>query len=196
MPARRISDILGETSELSTLAAVSHHITQIQRVYQEAVPPELAKSSRIGWAREGILSVLADNSVMAAKLRQLSTRVLNRLRQSGFEFKSVRIEVQVDRATPAPRQNSAKQLSPRALSAIDEALQDIPESPLKEALERLARRHGASKQALKRVQQDQDDPRDDRQAQNLHGEHQPASVACHDESQERSADRGNRQESQ
>lgn len=140
MPARRISDILGETRELGTLAAVSRHITQIQRVYQEAVPPELARSSRIRGAREGVLSVVADTSVMAAKLRQLSPRVLNRLRQNGFEFNSMRIEVQVDRATaPAPRKSS-KRLSPLALSTIEEALQGIPESPLRAALERLARR--------------------------------------------------------
>lgn len=140
MPARRISDILGETRELSTLAVVSRRIAQLQRVYQEAVPPELARSSRIGWAREGVLSIVADTSAMAAKLRQMSTRVLNRLRQSGFEFNSMRIEVQVDRAAAPPPRNSSKQLSPLALSAIDEALQDISESPLKEALERLARR--------------------------------------------------------
>jgi hypothetical protein len=140
MPARRISDILGETRELSTLAAVSRRIAQLQRVYQEAVAPELAKSSRVGWARGGVLSVVAANSVVAAKLRQLSPRVLNRLRQSGFEFNSMRIEVQVDRvAAPLPR-GEVKQLSQLALSAIDEALREAPESPLKEALQRLARR--------------------------------------------------------
>lgn len=140
MPARRISDILGETRELGTLAAVSRHITQIQQVYQEAVPSELARASRVRGARADVLSVVADTSVMAAKLRQLSPRVLNRLRQNGFEFNSMRIEVQVDRtAAPAPRRSS-KQLSPLALSTIEEALQSIPESPLKAALERLARR--------------------------------------------------------
>lgn len=140
MPARKIADILGEASELGSIAKITGQVARLQRVYVNAVPPELAQSSRVGWARGDILYVIADNGATAAKLRQIPSRVLDRLRQSGFEFSSIRIEVQVGRSLPSGGYRRTKVLSNQALSAIDGALANLPESPLREALARLARR--------------------------------------------------------
>jgi len=140
MPARKLSDILGDTRELSSLAASAQHIAQLQRIYVEAVPPELSKSSHVSWARAGILTVVAGNGAVASKLKQVLPRVINRFRQRGFEFNSMRIEVQVTSASPPGRLNSPKQLSNRAIYAIEAALAKTPESPLKAALKRLAER--------------------------------------------------------
>jgi hypothetical protein len=112
----------------------------LQRVYLEAVPPELAESSRVGWARGDIVTVIADNGATATKLRQIPSRVLRHLRQSGFEFNSMRIEVQVGRPLREIAYRRSKPLSHGALSAIGDALGKVSDSPLKAALAKLARR--------------------------------------------------------
>jgi len=107
----------------------------------DAVPSELAESSQIGWSRAGVLIVTARNGAVASKLRQVTPRVLDRFRERGFEFNSMRIRVQVGSApsatAPVPKR---KHLSPQAIAALDAALAATPESPLKAALARLARR--------------------------------------------------------
>lgn len=140
MPARKISDILGETGELGSIAEIARRLARLQRVYLEAVPPELAESSRVGWARGDVLSVVADNGATATKLRQIPTRILQHLRQSGYEFNSMRIEVQVGRPMRPSTYRRPKSLSNEALSAIDRALVGVSDSPLKAALAKLARR--------------------------------------------------------
>lgn len=140
MPARRIGDILGTADELGSIAVASRRVAQMQRVYLEAIPRDLWNSSRIGWARGAVLTVCADNGAVAAKIRQLGPRILKHLRQSGFEFNSMRIDVQVGQNAGSSAYSPHKSLSKHALSAIEETLSRIDDSPLKSALARLARR--------------------------------------------------------
>jgi hypothetical protein len=139
MPARSIGEILGTTDELGSIAVASRRVAQMQRVYLEAVPRDLSRSSRIGWARGAVLTVCADNGAVAAKLRQLGPRILKYLRQSGFEFNSMRIDVQVGQALGPAAYSPDKPLSKHALSAIEGTLDRIDDSPLRVALARLAR---------------------------------------------------------
>ncbi|MCC6535101.1 MAG: DUF721 domain-containing protein [Burkholderiales bacterium] len=140
MPARKLSEILSTASELGKLGAAAQRVEQLQRIYVEAVPAELSRLSHVGWARAGVLSITASNGAVAAKLRQVTPRVLDRMRRRGFEFNSMRIEVQVARTPSAGSAAITKPLSSQALSAIDAALGTLAESPLKQALARLARR--------------------------------------------------------
>jgi hypothetical protein len=140
MPARKIGDILDSANELGSIAVASRRVAQMQRVYLEVVPRDLSNSSRIGWARGAVLTVCADNGAVAAKLRQLGPRILKQLRQSGFEFNSMRIDVQVAQNAYSTPYSPHKPLSKNALSAIENTLDRINDSPLKTALARLARR--------------------------------------------------------
>jgi hypothetical protein len=140
MPARKVSEILGADSALGKLAAASRRVEQLQRIYLEAVPTALSRTSRIGWVRGGVVSVIASNGAAAAKLRQMTPRILEGFRRHGIEFNSMRIEVQVDAdARQAAFGGGLKRLSPRASSALEEALRTVAPSPLRDALQRLAR---------------------------------------------------------
>jgi hypothetical protein len=92
MPARKVAEILDDSPSLTALAALARCTAELQRVYLEAVPAELSKSSRVGWARAGVLSVAARNGAVAAKLRQLAPRILHRFRQQGHEFNAMRVK--------------------------------------------------------------------------------------------------------
>jgi hypothetical protein len=139
MPARKLSEILGDTREFESVAASARRVAQLQRIYLEAIPPTLTKSSRVSWARAGVLIVTASNGAVGSILRQVTPRVLDRFRQCGFEFNSMRIQVQVGEGLLRPPNRAGKALSPRAIAAIEKKLADVSESPLKAALRHLAR---------------------------------------------------------
>lgn len=140
MRARKLSEILGADDALGTLAAAARRVQQLQRIYLDTVPAALSRTSRVGWARGGVVSVIAGNGAVAAKLRQMAPRILDGFRQHGFEFNSMRIEVQVGRPLRPSAYRRDKPLSKNALSAIDRALGSLADSPLKSALAKLARR--------------------------------------------------------
>lgn len=140
MPARKVSDILGTADELGSIAVASRRVALMQRVYLEAVPRDLSNSSRIGWARGAVLTVIADNGAVAAKLRQLGPRILKHLHHSGFEFNSMRIDVQVGQNAFSLPYSPHKSLSKNALSAIEDTIERLDDSPLRSALTRLSRR--------------------------------------------------------
>jgi hypothetical protein len=139
MPARKLAQIIDESPELRRLVETSRHTGQLQRIYLETVPAELALYGRVGFARGGILCVYADNGAVAAKLRQLVPRMLAHFLRRGWQFNSIRIDVQVDRAPTPVLRGLPKALTPRALDAIRQSAENLPPSPLKDALRKLGR---------------------------------------------------------
>jgi hypothetical protein len=160
MSARRVSQILVADSAFGDLVAATRRMEQLQRIYLEAVPATLGAASRVGWARAGVLLVLASNSAVAAKLRHTAPRILASFERHGLQFNSMRIRVQVGAASEIGRRARAATLSPHALRALESAARELPPSPLKAAMHKLARR--ASKQALEHVEQRQHGRDDER----------------------------------
>lgn len=140
MPARKVSQILSAESTLKSFAAASRRVEQLQRIYQEAVPDALSRASRVGWERAGVVSIVAGNGAVAAKLRQLAPRLLESFRRHGLQCNSMRIEVQVDAGPGRPPACAPRTLSPRAAETLRAAARELPASPLRETLDRLARR--------------------------------------------------------
>ena len=93
MPVRKVAEILDNSPVLSSLAAAARRTADLQRLYMEAVPAELRQASRVGWARPGVLTVAAANGAVAAKLRQLTPRFEELLREAGWSATTVRIKV-------------------------------------------------------------------------------------------------------
>lgn len=140
MPARKVAAILDDSPSLTALAAVARRTSELQRVYLVAVPAELSKASRVGWARAGVLCIATGNGAVAAKLRQLAPRILNYFRQQGHEFNAMRVEVQVSMSLGEIQESGTKPLSQKALASIRTAAQSVADSPLKAALARLGQR--------------------------------------------------------
>ena len=137
MPARKVAEILSDSPELTALAAVAKRTAELQRVYLQAVPADLFKSSRVCGARSGVLFVITQNGALAAKVRQLAPRILARFRQLGHEFNGMRIEVQVGLNWRTPAKFGVNPLSEKALKSIRDTAFELPESPLKSVLVRL-----------------------------------------------------------
>lgn len=133
----------------------------LQQVWEAIAPPGLARFSRVGPVKDGVLTLYADNGAAAAKLRPQLPRLLSSFRQRGHDLTAIRVEVQVTmpsgrtrRKRPPPR------IPPAGLAEIEALERQLAPSPLKQALTNLLRHQ---RQALA-----QDQPAQGHQAEDDH----------------------------
>jgi hypothetical protein len=140
MSETRIGLLLDNLPELQPLNREVRQLTILQNALTEVLPGPLATSVTVASAKAGELILSADGGSVAAKLRQIAPRILNFLRQRGYEITGIHIQVQVRiRDNPLPPKQIS--LGPEARMAIDNLSNQLETSPLKTALRRL-RRHG------------------------------------------------------
>lgn len=114
-------------------------ITLLQRHYQQIAPPSLLRSSRVIQIHDQTLIVAADNGAVAAKLRQISSELISSFRTRGCEVTGIQIKVQVRTITP-PANKVYRTLGAKGKLELENLALDLKDSPLKSALQRLARR--------------------------------------------------------
>ena len=141
MPAHKLGEVLAQSGELSAFSRQARRLAELQQVLLEAVPTPLAKSTRVKSLRAGTLFLLADNSAVAAKLRQLAPTLLLHVRKREIEVTGIQVEVQVAAQQPGSSgTQSGRDLSLTAVNTLDGLAEALNESPLKTALTRLVRR--------------------------------------------------------
>lgn len=141
MPAQKIGSLLA-SGELQMLSRQARRLAELQQVFFDSAPPTLAQASRVKNCRAGTLFLLADNAAVAAKLKQLTPRLLVNIRKREPEITGIRVEAQVKMPPARPLADSEK--NPLAVDTIEEfrkLSETIPDSPLKSALVGLVRRH-------------------------------------------------------
>jgi hypothetical protein len=145
MGLQRIDALLG-AAELGALSAAARRVRVLDRAYRAAAPQELAARSRVKTCKARTLVVLAGNPAVAAKLRQMTGRLLAAIRQSAPDVAEIRIEVDVEGARSAERGGSAKAgLGQEAVRNFAALAQRVPEGPLKKALGDLVKHHTSGK---------------------------------------------------
>jgi hypothetical protein len=143
MPLHTIGKLLSATEELKALQARTRRLLELQTLYFRSAPRELATSSRVKSFRAGTLFVFADNSAVAAKLKQLAPRLLASIQKNEAEVTALHIGVQV---TDAQRTYKSLKtvLPPQAIEEFDALATRITDTELKLALANLVSRHGKS----------------------------------------------------
>jgi hypothetical protein len=145
MGLQKLDSLLG-ADELRTLAAGAKRIRALEHLYRTAAPRELAAASRVKNCKAGTLVVVADSAAVAAKLRQMTGRLLAAIRKSAAEIEAIRIEVRVDGAAYEGRPDSGKAvLSRDAVSKFAALAKRAPEGSLKTALADLVKHHTSRK---------------------------------------------------
>lgn len=140
---RRISSLDGFLRGAAAFAPLATHaalLLRAQTAYAQLVPANLAAASQVANLRRGTLIVMAANSGVAVKLRQVSPRILNGLRYQGLELTGLEVRVQPQvypRGSARPHQERvAPGTAARAgMGALAERLDAA--SPMTEALRRL-----------------------------------------------------------
>ncbi|MGZ5093089.1 MAG: DciA family protein [Burkholderiales bacterium] len=141
MPLHTIGKLLSATDELKALQARTRQLLELQTLYLGSAPRELASSSRVKGYRAGTLFVSAENAAVAAKLKQLTPRILASVQKFEKQVTSIRIEVQV-----TGRQRTYKSiktsLTPEAIEEFDALSKRVRDPDLKSALANLVNHHG------------------------------------------------------
>ena len=144
MPAHKIDFYLNTSPTLRSLTAQARRAAELQQVFLNSAPPALTQACCVKQLRAGTLTLLADNAAIAAKLRQLTARLLTSYRKQGWQVTSIRIEVQVcEVATGAAAQREPRRLNAEAIEYVEKLAATLDDTPLKQALTRLAARQRA-----------------------------------------------------
>lgn len=138
MSETRVGLLIDTLPELQALNREIRQLMVLQSILAEVLPGNLATSANVALLKAGEMILFADNGAAAAKLRQITPRVLISLRQRGYDITGIRLQVQVSiRDNPLPQKQIS--LSSEARNAIDLLSERLKASPLKTALKRLGR---------------------------------------------------------
>ena len=143
MKTPRLAQLLDADPGLQSLAAKARELTALSRLCAAALPPELASQIRALNVRDGRITIHAANASAAAKLKMLSARLGESLKNGPAEVNSVSVRVQptAPRETDAAAHQKAPLSAPtlHVLSALRERLGS---SPAGAALEKLLTHQG------------------------------------------------------
>lgn len=141
MPAHKIDFYINSSDSLRSFAREARRIAELQQVFLKTAPPSLTQGCCVKQLRAGILSLLAENAAIAAKLKQLAPRLLVAYQKQEFEITSIRVEVQVKEAAQDPAAGRVpKRLSAESIENLKQLAAGLEDSPLKRALASLAAR--------------------------------------------------------
>jgi hypothetical protein len=137
---QHLKTLLNSHQELRPLMAKARVLSALQDHFISVAPPHLVQSGQIQvlGLHLGTLSIAVANASVAAKLRQLAPELAVMMQDKGCEVSGIRVKVQVsfDRLQPKP---APHRLSKTAQKALNDFSQSLSESPLKNALEKMAK---------------------------------------------------------
>jgi hypothetical protein len=142
----KLGRILSTDVELQPLVAKSRDIAALARLVDGFLPQDLARQVRVANFREGEVVLIAANSAAAAKLKLLAPSLSRFLVEQRWQVNSVSLRVQPN--TPhkasAAAQKSAYFSTP-TLDSLQGLYDRMTDSPAREALQALLRRHGGKR---------------------------------------------------
>ena len=142
MPVRKLSSYIDGCDDLRPLATHARRAAALDKVLVRTAPPSLAYACHVKQLRGGILVLLAESAAVAAKLKQLAPRLLAAYDETGVKITAIRVEVQVEpNAATLQARPAMRSLSAESIDNLDGLIARLEDSPLRQALERLARRH-------------------------------------------------------
>ena len=138
---QRLKSLLSSANELRPLLTKAQALTALHSHLISVAPPNLVQSAQVLSLQLGTLSIAVANATIAAKLRQCAPELVVKLQNKGCEVSGIRVKVQVsfDRSPPKP---APRKLSKTAQNALNGLSLGMANSPLKTALERMARNKG------------------------------------------------------
>lgn len=146
MPFEPVARLLKQSAELAGVRERLARVAHLQARFRRAVPESLLAASRVSAVDGSTVVIGADNGSVAAALRAVAPRLLAALQggagtrkepnsETNQEVTAIRVEVQVTAGAPVRVSPRPSPPSPEQLSRLAEGLS---ESPLREALERMA----------------------------------------------------------
>ncbi len=139
---QRLNSYFSSSPELRQIAGKVRQLRAYQTHYAQVAPPSLLRSSQVLLIEQGILTLAANNSAVAAKLRQMTPELIEQLQLHGCEVTGIQVRVQVT-LPPNARPATPATLSTHGKQQLIELAASLNDSPFKSALQRLAEKNKA-----------------------------------------------------
>jgi len=137
--SKRLDSYFSASQELRQLSHKAGQLSELQLHYERIVPPSLMRSSRVLLLDGQTLTLAADNSAASAKLRQLVPELIRLFQGAGCEITGIQVRVQVALSS-IKRASTPVSLSAIGRQRLVDLADKLPDSPLKNALQRLAKK--------------------------------------------------------
>ncbi len=134
---QRLNSYFSSSPELRHISGKVGQLRAYQTHYAQVAPPSLLRSSQVLLVEQGILTLAANNSAVAAKLRQMTPELVEQLQLHGCEVTGIQVRVQVT-LPPNIHPATPTTLSVRGKKQLIDLAATLSDSPLKSALQRLA----------------------------------------------------------
>lgn len=138
---QRLNSYFRASPELRQLSGKAGQILALQRHYEQVAPASLLRSSSVLQLEQHVLTLAANNGAVAAKLRQLAPELVQLLQNRGCEITGIQVKVQVTLPV-ATSIAPPSVVSAMGRKRLTELAAELPDSPLKNALQRLAEKSG------------------------------------------------------
>lgn len=134
----RLNAYLASNQDLRQLSSKAGQLNALQRHYESIAPPALRRSSQVLQLHQQTLVIAANNGAVAAKLRQMTAELISLFQARGCEVTGIQIKVQVA-VPPRTILSKPRKLGKGARAALSELQGNLADSPLRNAIRRLAR---------------------------------------------------------
>ena len=140
---RPINALMRDNEAIAPIHDRLQRISRLQHSFADALPPGLGTSCRVATVEGSTLVIAAANGAVAAKLKQMLPRLLEKFRQNKKQEQEVTVIsvlVQPDffQPEPAPRTGPPREPMPSAMLA--ELAESLEDSPLKTTVEKIRKR--------------------------------------------------------
>ena len=137
--SKRLNSYFDASRELRQLSHKAGQLLELQRHYERIAQPSLTRASRVLQMEQENLILAADNGAVAAKLRQLVPELVRLFQNAGCEVTRIQVRVQVALPPVLPT-HTPTSLSAAGKQRLIDLAGKLADSPLKSALQRLARK--------------------------------------------------------
>lgn len=134
---QRLHSYFESSKELRLLSGKIQQLRELELNYAKIVHPSLRRASQVICFENQMLTLSANNSAIAAKLRQMMPELIKHLQQQGYEVTGIQVKVQVTIQADTHK-TRATPLSLHGKSQLSDLAKHLPDSPLKQAIQRLA----------------------------------------------------------
>ena len=137
--ARVLRDWLAAPGDVRAVTEHARPLLALQSMLDACLPAPLRGQVRVSNFRQGILVAGVGGGALAHRLRTLAPQLVEALRAREVAVVELRAEVRPTELAPPPPPKRAV-LGPNARESIERLAASLPESPMRAALERMARR--------------------------------------------------------
>ena len=131
---------LDDDAAIGRVMAHARLLQKLSRRFEAVAPSGLRHAARVANYKSGKIVIHADNGAVAAKIRQMSQRLCDELSKGGAECNALEVNVQPRQNPYQTRTSTQKPLSDKAFGMLQSTAENLPEGPLRRALDTLLKR--------------------------------------------------------